>query len=347
MVIIRLKPYLFALILIVHVIHIIPYQNSNSRKLSFNYSFYNNLKKQVLSKYKRSFTLLDIGSDTGFYSFKVAREHSKASVVMIESGQRRKIAYTICSKAHPKNLILLNKKLSLEEFRILSEAEHFDVVLAFDLFTLYPKQCENALSHVLDLGENLILKVPLTSKIHSKKFLDKIHYYIRQSCKSIKILHQDSSSIIYWLYKTKKSLKRSHWVRPAHHGDRVIGYEIQSNYSKKKIIKYYEKNMTFSFGWNPGINLFTFKMLNGIYPTIRIISRKLYSLVGMRHTDFKIPNLIIQGHNIVPIDINDYRLRTRDPRRYLVTREKIKRIVRQLNTPVQSLLNNLSAERLC
>jgi hypothetical protein len=45
-------------------------------------------------------------------------------------------------------------------------------------------------------------------------------------------------------------------------------------------------------------------MLNGTYPNNKDIYNMVLGLSGIRHNDFKIWNLILQGHNVIAIDHN-------------------------------------------
>ena len=75
-----------------------------------------------------------------------------------------------------------------------------------------------------------------------------------------------------------------------------------------------------------------------------MIENSLYSLVGIVHSDFKIPNLVMQGAHIVPIDSDDYRLRTGYKRR--VTQQMVQELIGYVRSTKEGLVKNASKFRL-
>lgn len=57
--------------------------------------------------------------------------------------------------------------------------------------------------------------------------------------------------------------------------------------------------------WVPGINLCTFKMCGGAYPTIQQLQNSLLKCKQPKHTDWMVNNMILQGWNIHLIDADD------------------------------------------
>ena len=57
--------------------------------------------------------------------------------------------------------------------------------------------------------------------------------------------------------------------------------------------------------WLTGINLLTFKMLHGVYPSNERIKKSLKKLKNVVHNDWTINNMIIQGNKISLIDNDD------------------------------------------
>ena len=57
--------------------------------------------------------------------------------------------------------------------------------------------------------------------------------------------------------------------------------------------------------WIPGINLLTFKMCQGAYPTPEMLKEELSVIRDPSHNDWMINNMIVQGNKIELIDYND------------------------------------------
>ena len=66
------------------------------------------------------------------------------------------------------------------------------------------------------------------------------------------------------------------------------------------------KNLTKKcFAWNKGINLITFKMLNGTYPSKGALKRALFNARDFSSTDWMPHNMIVQGDTLKLIDNHD------------------------------------------
>jgi len=149
------------------------------------------------------------------------------------------------------------------------------------------------------LGDYLYIDIPSVDYIgDSEDPIDMklIHKYLQENgAHSIGRIPYDSSSTVatcYFLEHHKEYLKRAHWTRK-----HTRKYRIKSTFKAKSLFK---KNKETE--WHKGINLLTFKMLNGVYPSLDKIKNKLDKFKKIKHSDIRIFNMIIQGETIVPID---------------------------------------------
>lgn len=175
----------------------------------------------------------------------------------------------------PSNLIILSKKLHPEDIRILSQCEDFDVVYVPNLIETFGEASEEAYQELVNLGRYLFI----TSKEHPEPFplkTDK-HYLLRKT-----------------------------WVRDLHSEQ---SHRIYSSFTEKKLFKSNKalNQMTLISDWKPGINLITFKMLGGIYPTKTMLFDQLTLLKEIPHNDWVINNMVLQGNKIVLVDFDDPR----------------------------------------
>lgn len=115
----------------------------------------------------------------------------------------------------------------------------------------------------------------------------------------------------------------------------------------KKLIRVYSNGIYQTTDWIPGINLVTYKVLNGIYPTKEMVIIQLKAFKGFKHRDFHIGNLIIQGTNLVAIDGDDLRVdgdhpETAYPR---LVDGRLEKIIKQLHGPTHELLKKFATPK--
>ena len=198
--------------------------------------------KEILDKYKRPITVLEISPNKGFFSFVIAKEYD-STCVMIENYNVDDIK-ALCETADSKNIILLKRELTPKRIERLSECEHFDVVIVNSLhIDFYEKEVEK----LLKLGDYLFIKVE-NCKTELGDFLIK---------NQGKMVFQDVFCKIYCFKKNKKDLKRAYWHRSIFFTRK---YFVESSFDSKFFIKKKKK-----YVWEKGINLTTFKALDGIY----------------------------------------------------------------------------------
>lgn len=256
--------------------------------------------KKIMDLYKRPITVLDVGAAQGYYPFRLARKFTDSSFIMIE--EDRYLLRLCLLNTALDNIIFLQKKASIEELNRLGECEHFDVVLALNIIHWAEEKWQEMTDALLSLGDNIIIETPPNGdKAYGQEYLGLIERYLEE--KGAKIIlktprHTESSLFanMYWLQIKKDHLIRPDWISPEVPADR---YHIRSNWNQKKLIKQTEQQ-THESNWKPGINLLTFKMLNGVYPLESALEKNLPNLQSQQ-TSFKKPlfnNFIIQGNSI-------------------------------------------------
>jgi hypothetical protein len=271
--------------------------------------------QEVLDRYRRPFDMLDIGASQGYFSFRAAHDYD-CVCVMIEGN----------NQAYPKagsqlldlcqandsldNIILLNKEVALEDLLKLGECESLSVVLAFNIIHWFGSRWREITDAILALGDNIIIETPPEEDCANReqnalrKSIEE--YLISQKAiilgKVPRHTSENKMANIYLLESEKKSLERKHWLAPKT-SDR---YVIRSNYKEKTITKWppHVERMKV-INWKPGINLITFLMYNGAYPSRETIEASVRSIQDLSHNDWTVNNMILQGNRLSLIDWDD------------------------------------------
>jgi SAM-dependent methyltransferase len=111
---------------------------------------------RALQRYRRPFTVLDIGANQGYFSFRIAHEFD-AVCVMIE---KQPVLLENCRKNESHQVVLLQHAISARELMRLSQAEHFDVVLALNVIHHFRWRWRTAAHAILGLGDTVIIENP-------------------------------------------------------------------------------------------------------------------------------------------------------------------------------------------
>ena len=264
--------------------------------------------KKIAQKYQRPITVLDIGASQGYYSFRLAHDFKNSTCVMIEED---KYLQRLCLlNTNLNNIIFLHKKITAAELKRLGECEHFDIVLALNIIHWSEEKWHEIADAIVSLGDRIIVETPPAGdKAIGAPYLGDIEKYFEN--KGAKIILKNPRHTgtglfanMYLLTQTKRYITRSSWLDTA----RPYAYKIHSTLKEKglmrTIINQNGEKKIVEIPWKCGINLLTFKMLNGIFPVTEILQKSLLHLDG-KELWFKEPiisNFIIQGNALCPID---------------------------------------------
>jgi len=259
-------------------------------------SLYHTLKRNLLDFYKRPLTLLDIHAKDGYFSFNIAQEYDSTCVMMENDYTHiNHLLQKYYLQSDTKNIILLKKEVSIEDLERLASCEYFDVTLAFNGIDHFGNEWKRTIDTLLNLGNNIIIGIPDFSfnTLQQENYLKQCGCQIWQE--HIRLYDTQTSSL-FLCTRQNKSLDRHHWLgKKGYSGD----YFITSNFNEKTMYKCKEHKTS---SWIRGINLLTFKMLEGILPDKNVIKTAVKNMEGIAHDDLMLWNMIIQGTNIIPID---------------------------------------------
>ena len=276
------------------------------------------LLESFACQYRRPFTSIEIAVCDGAGSIYLAEKYKQAVCVMVENDEPAGAAWAglLCSYCKEKNLsnvILLGNSVRAHEIRRLGECEHFDIVFSFYIFERIGEAWQDIVEAMAKLGNHLLLEIP-DSRVQAQQYL------LKKGAHTVAIL---GKSKIYYLFCDKKGLKRKTWLRTL---ESTI--MIDSTFTKKKLIKKTPcHDVMLTSDWEPGINLVTFKMYRGIYPTIPMVKKALSDIRYVRHNDWAMHNIIIQGTGLKLIDFGDPRMLGKEQSRSRMRDEIYRKVV--------------------
>ena len=274
------------------------------------------------SRYKRPFTALEVAACSGDYSFYLAKQYRSSVFVMIEGNESHCPRWASqllarCNVSQLSNVILLGDLARPAQIQRMGECEHFDLVFSFCVIERAGTYWKELFDAMMTLGDHLILEV-LNSQSHVQKYIE------AQGAQAMALL---TASTLYYIPCNKDRLKRKTWLRTL-----ASTITIQSTFTEKKLIKKTPHHATIlTSDWKPGINLITFKMCHGIYPSMSTVKKALSDIKYVWHNDWAMHNIIIQGDSLALIDYGDPRMQGRDQSRSELREKTYQKIIRCLD----------------
>lgn len=255
----------------------------------------------LLKKYERPVTVLDLGLTPATPLPKIKQYQDVTYVFLQKEKDKNQGLIEQCEVEQLKNIIILQKNLSCNDFLRLGKCEHFDIVIAPDIIDQNSKNWKETLLPILRLGDFVILTTSLKPGSCS---LVELKDYLHTNFVEILEKKQSEQTVAYLLKTEKKSISLRTWIWPPPNQPNFKEfkqYKIISNFHEKNLVKKEEKEQIKS-NWKRGINLITFKMLNGIYPTNSTLKKNIEKLSQKPFGEWGPHNMVIQGNNIIVID---------------------------------------------
>lgn len=230
-----------------------------------------------MQQYTRSMTILEISNSSEPYAYALARRFPHSVIVLLQTNKIKR-------NAIPANLIILQPEtLPFAALQTLTRCEHFDVAIVHNMYEIF-QSCnrESLLATCLKLADHCF--------VESTKRDDLLE-------KNPQAYKKDQ---LYFFETPKKGLDIARWNLRSMPPRDPYRYQVESNFNEKFLLK---RNM--KTGWVPGINLLTFVMLSGTYPSNNFIIEALGKYKHLQHNDLVVGNFVVQGAKLKPIDFND------------------------------------------
>ncbi len=298
------------------------YVNGKVVKKASGYERFENQRYEIVNsvfrKYSRPFSVLDIGAAQGYFSFRGAKEYPNSVFVMLEGSNP---SYPMISEqlsslcdlnSEVDNVIWLNRSIDPADLKKISSCEHFDVILLLNILHWFPSDWQRIIESCNKMAHVVIIEVPPLEEgslpEEQIQVRSGIHQYLcKRASQKINGVPRHRSphlNTTYYICENDKEfyLEKTTLLHPAY-GDRK--HSIRCNYDSKKLFKcdvippYIEYNSN----WIPGINLLTFLMMNGSWPTRSSIIKFLP--YDNTHMDWMPNNMVLSGNKLNLIDKND------------------------------------------
>ena len=241
----------------------------------------------LLGQYHRSVTVLEIGRFSGAHLFNLAKKYPGTYVLM-----DRKLAHSpeILEEAAYKNIVFLHPaQIDDTLLTNLGKCEHFDVVIIRQGDHLPSANFADSLQVLLTLGDHIFIDLPE----HMVAAAQAVH--------ACEVKHVSQGQCICYFEMHKTYITKPRWIS---HEESAGHYGIVSTFDEKRMAK---QSTGTTSTWVPGINLVTFLILRGVYPTDKMMRKQLKTFKHINHNDLVLGNIVAQGKNLVPIDFHDKR----------------------------------------
>ena len=243
----------------------------------------------LLVRYQRPITVWDNGNDTQLAQALLKKFDSM--IYIFSAGHPE----TLIAQRWPR-LIVLDAELVRSHWEIVTDAEQVDLLLlSLDGQAAWQQYLERGKT----MADHLLFWVHSPDRF-MKAQLNKLTNVIW--------LDQDERVMVGLIETQNHYLRRKYSLfdgitihaGPLHYDY----YRIASDYDSKFFLKRRGARV-FKTVWEPGINLITYKLCGGSYPTPQQLKQIICEKRSIVHDDWGAHNIILQGNDIALIDDHD------------------------------------------
>lgn len=251
----------------------------------------------VASQWKRPFTVLDIGANLGYFSLRLA-ESFDCTVVSLEGIYGDQLQKVLDLNGNDR-VLFLRHLFSFDDLCLLSDVEHFDLVLAMSVIHHFDKPFKDVLSVVRDLGDVVIAENAVEPNACGLSRVQESFIPDDATMLGWADSHlMDVKRPVYLMQQSKGRLRKAYVGTPMND----LNVTIVSNFDSKVAFK-----DGVPYKWFRGINLKTWLHFNGQTPSKDKIVKCLQANRPEIHGDISVYNVVLQGDNAVFIDVLDRR----------------------------------------
>ena len=251
--------------------------------------------KKVAARFKRPFTVLDIGANLAYYSVRLAEDFD-CTVLAVEPGGW--MASVLARNDNPR-VLGVSRALSLQDLRELADVEHFDLVLGLSVTHHFDAPFADVLREIRRLGFATILELPTEANACGQASVKET--FIPKDAKLLGMFdtHLGGTRPLVLVTDDNSALARSYWGSPVDGSPITIAADWKT---KNKTIR------DVTSDWVRGINLETWLQLRPVFPSREYVARLLVdSKPSEKHGDLNAWNVVLQGDGVRVIDFRDPR----------------------------------------
>lgn len=270
---------------------------------------------EFCKKFNRPISVLDLGAAEGYFTFRLSEDFSGVFVA-VEGDSKRNLLDS-CKKNNNQNILLLEKQMNLKHLQNLKEVQHFDIVLALNVVHHFDEPFQDVLELLVSMSSFCFFEHPnslentatknssrlKSEKLQLEKFLPQL---LNKSKSGLGDAVNKKLERNMWLLKNTQSKTIDRAWRGTEKYDEEFGpdshIDIKSNFDEI-LIDYGSRNE--KRNWIQGIDLRTFLENNGVYPTNDQVFDMINSMNADNARDLGPHNLILNGHELFPIDQDD------------------------------------------
>ena len=255
--------------------------------------------KELASKFNRRFSVLDIGSNYGYFDVRLMEDFDCTCVLV----DNKFVAPVLKMNNCLDRTVVIQEHLQADVLEALSKSEHFDIVLGLAVLHHFDDP-ERAFNAIRKLGWWNIFEIPGEKDIGaanpakhqaiSDLFIDSEpmgHFpsHVSDSLRPYYLLENDS-------YIFEQTLDAGDRGAPVYEG-----YDVRCDFDENVFIKKSDQGDV-EREFVPGMNLYNFQRLGGIWPSEEYIKEEIEK--HKNHPDFQPWNFVV-GNGITPIDLED------------------------------------------
>lgn len=252
----------------------------------------------LVGQFKRPVTFVEVGG--GSIALAITHTHRSFGVALLPQGVGDDLLGLCMSVKNPLMIILRPHLIDDARLKRFSECEHTDIALVHEAHIQPPfdsNYCAYA-DTLLALADHTYIETA------NPRLVEEL------GRRNLPIIAQSDGMVLFYSVCRKTRLERARYTQEKGAGQQ---YQIISSFTGKYFKKPTLKKPT---AWIQGINLMTFAMLGGIYPTDSHIYKQIEMMKDFYtdHSDLVLGNMIMQGTTLIAIDIKDSRRSSRSSR---------------------------------
>lgn len=254
--------------------------------------------RELASKFKRPFSVLDVGANYGYFDFRLMEDFD-CTCVMVDD---KLVEPIIDANGVSDRAVWLSRHLKASELEALSRSEHFDVVLGLAVLHHFD-EWERAYKALNALGQYVFFEIPGPSDVGAANHTR--HEGIAGLFSDKRPIAQFPSHVSdtkrpWYLIENEPFIEEQSLDAADRGAPAYATYTIEADFEKSEITIDRQKRTVEKRGFIPGMNVHNFRLLGGGYPHNRFLIEEMEKYPN--HRDWNPWNFVL-GFGVKPIDM--------------------------------------------